>query len=191
METPGEQLCLACGLCCDGALFGHVRLGAGDDGRRLKALGLPVSTSRSKTPLVRFPQPCEALCADRTCRVYAERPAQCRAFECGVFQRFSSGRIPLAKALRLVKQARLRANRVRALLRELGDTEEHRSLDARFERALRRLDSGAVDPGEADLFAELTQAVHALQLLAHESFYTRPESSAPRGGGRQAGLADP
>lgn len=77
-------------------------------------------------------------------------------------------------ALRLVTQARRRANRVRALLRKLGDTDEDRSLNERFRRAHTRMEAGAVDATEADVFAELTQAVHALQLLAHDAFYTRP-----------------
>ena len=33
--NPAEQLCLACGLCCDGTLFDHVRLGPSDDAKKL------------------------------------------------------------------------------------------------------------------------------------------------------------
>ena len=43
-----EQLCGECGLCCDGTLFDLVRLEPGDDARKLKALGLPVTLSRGK-----------------------------------------------------------------------------------------------------------------------------------------------
>ena len=57
----GEQLCLACGLCCDGTLFDLVKLEASDDAAKLKTLGLPVKVSRGKTPVARFPQPCAAL----------------------------------------------------------------------------------------------------------------------------------
>jgi len=170
----GEQLCLACGLCCDGSLFGHVRLGLQDDAKKLKALGLPVSISRTHTPVLRFRQPCSALCEDRRCRVYADRPSQCRTFECRVFQDVQAGRSEFPAALRLVNLAWRRANRVRALLRKLGDTEEHRSLNERFHRAQTRMESGAVEAGQGEVFAELTQAVHSFQLLAHDAFYTRP-----------------
>ena len=172
-----EQLCLACGLCCDGTLFDNVRLGPGDDAKQLKSLGLPVSVSRSRTPLTFFRQPCAALCADRTCRLYADRPGQCRTFECGVFKDAHAGRINFAAALRLVKQARRRADHVRQLLRQLGDTEEHRSLNERFRRTQRRLESGSVDAADADTFAELSVAVHTLKLLAHEKFYTKADAS--------------
>ena len=171
-----EKLCLACGLCCDGSLFGHVRLGPGDDAEKLKSLGLPVSTSRSRTPLTRFPQPCAALCADRTCRLYADRPSQCRSFECGVFKDARAGRITFIAALRLVGQARRQADRIRGLLRELGDTGEHVALTERFRRTQRRMEAGVADEAQADTFAKLSLAVHRFNLLALKKFYTKAET---------------
>ncbi len=177
----GEHLCLACGLCCDGTLFDNVQLGPGDDATKMKALGLPVEVTRAQRPITLFRQPCAALCADRTCRVYADRPGQCRSFECGVFKDTEAGRIEFAAALRLVKQARRQADNVRRLLRKLGDTEEHRSLSERFRRTQRRLESGSVDAAAGDTFAELSLAVHKFKLLAHEKFYTRPEIAGSEG----------
>jgi hypothetical protein len=173
---PAEQLCLACGLCCDGTLFDNVRLGPGDDAQQLKALGLPISIPRTKTPVTFFRQPCAALCADRSCRLYADRPGQCRAFECGVFKDAQAGRIKPAAALRLVKQARQRADGIRLLLRQLGDTDEHRPLGERFRRTQRRMETGAVDEAAAHTFAELGLAVHAFNLMAHEKFYTKADA---------------
>ena len=175
----GEQLCLACGLCCDGSLFGHVRLVPGDDAKKLKALGLPVAVARAKPPVTHFPQPCAALCADRTCRVYADRPAQCRTFECGVFKDAHAGRIEFAAALRLVKRTRQRVEKIRQFLRALGDTEEHRSLSERFRRTQRRMEAGAADETAAHTFAELSVAMHAFNVLTHEKFYTKADSPAP------------
>jgi hypothetical protein len=174
-----EQLCLACGLCCDGTLFHHVKLEAGDDARKLKELGLPVRTSRAKTPVTRFPQPCAALCADRTCRVYADRPGQCRSYECGVFKDLQAGRVTPAAALRLVKQARQDADRIRGLLRLLGDADEQRSLNERFRRTQQRLEAGFGDAATADTFAELSLAMHHFGLVTHEKFYTRADPSLP------------
>lgn len=173
--NSAEQLCLACGLCCDGALFDNVRLVAGDDAAKLRALGLPMAVSRAKVPVARFPQPCAALCTDRTCRLYADRPSQCRSFECGVFKDLQAGRIDFAAALRLVKKARRQVNGMRRLLRELGDTEEHRSLNERFRRTKQRLESGGAEPAAGDTFAELSLAAHRLHLLAHAKFYTKVE----------------
>jgi Fe-S-cluster containining protein len=174
--TPGEQLCLACGLCCDGTLFHHVKLGPGDDAREFKALGLPVFVSRAKTPVTLFRQPCAALCADRSCRVYANRPSQCHAYECGVFKDVRAGRLEFAAALRLVKQARQRADKIRQLLRELGDTDEHRALNERFRRTKHRMEAGAVDEALLEKFAELSLAMHYLGLLTQEKFYTNDDA---------------
>ena len=172
----GEQLCLACGLCCDGTLFDNVQLGAGDDVQKLKALGLPVGVTRGRTAVTFFRQPCVALCADRKCRVYADRPGQCRAFECGVFKDAEAGRVALPAALRLVKSTRKKADNIRQLLRKLGDTDEQRSLGDRFRRTQRRMEAGSVDAEAGETFAELGVAVHKFNLLAHEKFYTRVEA---------------
>jgi hypothetical protein len=171
--NPGEQLCVACGLCCDGTLFDLVKLEASDDAAKLKALGLPVKVSRGKDPVTRFPQPCAALCADRTCRLYANRPWQCRVFECGVFRDAKAGRISFAAALRLVTQARRRADKARRLLRELGDTEEHRGLGERFHRVAERLESGPADAAAHATFADLSLVMHHLKLRTHDKFYTK------------------
>jgi uncharacterized protein len=183
LVESGENLCRACGLCCDGTLFDLVKLEPGDDARKLKALGLPVSMSRGKTPVARFPQPCSALCEDRSCRLYANRPWQCRTFECQLFKDAKAGRTTFAAALPVVKQARRRADHVRRLLRELGDTDEHRALGERFHRTSERLEAGGADEAAMAKFADLSLAVHKLKLLAHKKFYT--QNDAPREGDKQ------
>lgn len=166
----GEHLCRACGLCCDGTLFDLVKLERGDDAEKLKALGLPVSLSRGRLPVARFPQPCSALCEDRTCRVYAARPGQCRAYECQLFKDTQAGRITFEAALPLVKQARRRADNVRRRLRELGDTDEHRAVGERFHRTSERLESGGADEAAKAKYADLSLAVHRLKLLLNARF---------------------
>jgi len=176
--TPTEQLCLACGLCCDGTLFDGVQLEPGDDAAHLKALGLPVTTYRGRKPVSRFPQPCAALCADRTCRLYADRPKQCRTFECKLFKQLHAGETDLPAALRLVAKTRRIADQARRLLRRLKDTEEQRSLGERFHRMDDSLRADTSDPAALALFADLSLAIHRLKLLAHERFYTRAEKTS-------------
>jgi hypothetical protein len=169
-----EQLCLACGLCCDGTLFDNVALQPGDDANRLKSLGLPVTLSRGKEPVARFPQPCAALCSDRTCRAYAHRPKQCRTYECMVFKEVDAGRLDHAAGLRLVKRARSQADRVRRLLRRLGDADEQRSLGERFHRMQERMEAESPDEAALATFADLTTAMHRLKLVAHARFFIKP-----------------
>jgi hypothetical protein len=174
MESTGD-LCRACGLCCDGTLFDGVKLEPSDDAARLKTFGLPITVSRGKAAVARFPQPCAALCADRTCRLYAQRPWQCRVFECGVLKDAKAGRITFAAALRRVGQARRRADKIRRLLRELGDTEEHRALGERFHRTSERLEAGEADAATKARFADLSLLVHKFKLEAFAKFYTQTE----------------
>jgi len=178
--NPGEQLCRACGLCCDGTLFHHVKLGEGDDPRALRAGGLPVITSRAKIPVLRSTQPCAALCADRSCRIYAQRPMQCRTFECRVFQDLTSGRISKRAALALVRRARSWADRARRLLRRFRGDDELLPLSERFLRARRRAESGEADASARETCADLSLVMHRLHLLAHERFHTRPGAGVPK-----------
>lgn len=171
-----EDLCRACGMCCDGTLFDLVKLEPGDDVKRLTALGLPIKVARGKAAIARFPQPCAALCADRSCRLYADRPWQCRTFECRTLKNAKAGDTNFAAAMRVVKQARGRADKIRQLLRELGDTDEHRALGERFHRTSERLESGQADEAAKAKYADLSLVMHHFKLQAYEKFYTQVES---------------
>jgi len=183
-DSLAGKLCLACGLCCNGVLFKDVELQPGDSAARLKALGLPVREPRHarrtteqspdtklKQRPAKFPQPCAALCADNCCRVYARRPARCREFECALFKAVLDDDMELAAALRIVQKTRRQADKVRRLLRALGDTDEHLALSLRFKRTRRRMESSPQDEQTAGDFGELSLAVHALNLLLAGRFY--------------------
>jgi Fe-S-cluster containining protein len=164
------ELCLACGLCCDGVIFADVRLQPGDDAERLRSVGLPVSNSESARRAPRFMQPCAAL-EGSVCRVYAERPKHCRAFECVLLRSVRAGRTKPEAALRLIRTARSRAEKVRRLLRAVGDRAESSALSVRFRRTARRLEGAELEDSTADAYAQLTLAVHDLNLLVAETFY--------------------
>ncbi|MDQ8204896.1 YkgJ family cysteine cluster protein [Pelagicoccus sp. SDUM812003] len=175
--TKLETLCLSCGLCCDGSLFDNVRLGPNDDAADLKRRGLPVRRSRAKKPVTYFRQPCRALGADCACGVYQNRPRQCRSFECQVFKEVAAGRVEIESALRTVKQARRKAEKVRRLLRDAGERDETLSLTKRFRRVQRRLVSGQVDAATAEVYGDLGLAMHQFDLLAHRTFHTLAEDA--------------
>ena len=180
--AAAQNLCLACGLCCNGVLFKDVELQSRDDAAQLRSLGLPLKcrlARRNRPALVaeasnshwKFPQPCAALGADGRCRVYDARPVRCRDFECALFKAVSSGRLNPAAALRVVRKTLQRADEVKRLLRELGDTNDTLALSLRFKRLRKRLDRGLADEETADLYAQLTLAVHDLNLRLRAEFY--------------------
>jgi len=180
-----EQLCLQCGLCCDGTLFRDVELQPGDDANHLGALGLALRGSRagrspSTSPAtIKFPQPCAALCADLRCQVYAARPTRCREFGCALFKSVAAGGTEPAAALKVIRQTRQQAEQVRRLLQELGETSERVSLSKRFQKVKRQFDAGVVPAGldretAYDRFAELSLAVHGLDQRLRTKFHPDP-----------------
>ena len=173
MNSPAaavEQLCPACGLCCNGVIFANVGLRPGDDANRLRSLGVPVCASHSKLRPAHVVQPCAAFDGCR-CRVYADRPQYCREFECVLLKSVKAGRTEPAAALRIIRTARERADKVRRLLCALGDTDEQLPLSARFRRTGKRMRERDLDDDTAELYGQLTLAVHDLNLLLSDAFY--------------------
>ena len=179
--TPGDPavagLCLHCGLCCNGVLFKDVELQAGDKVARLQFLGLPISGPRpggrqrpAGAGVLRFAQPCAAL-RGCLCRVYPDRPARCRDFECGLLKAVQAGRTEVNAALRIIRSVRGKADVVLGLLRELGDGDEHLALSLRFQRTRRRFEKGVADDDRVETFSRLTLAVHDLNLMLRDKFY--------------------
>ena len=123
-------------------------------------------------------QPCAALENGR-CRIYTERPQYCREFECSLLNKLQSGRIDRAAALRVIRDAHHRADKVRRLLAALGDTDSATALATRFRRTRRRMERADLDEATAEMYAQLTLAVHALNLLLSSSFYPGSLPEAP------------
>lgn len=98
--TPTERLCLACGLCCSGALFDIVRL-TPEESARLSAIGMPIVHGGNFDALL---QPCAAL-DGRVCRVYAQRPARCAAYRCLLYEAVAADEVGLDEALGLIATA--------------------------------------------------------------------------------------
>jgi Fe-S-cluster containining protein len=171
-DSMEQQLCLSCGLCCNGVIFSDVRLKASDDPTRLRALGLPLSgqTLGSKKAVRKFDQPCAALEGPR-CRIYADRPNHCRHFECLLLKSAKAGRMQPLAALKIIREAQARAAKVERLLKELGNKDEHFPLSARFRQTSANLEKGRLDEETADLYGELTVAVHDLNCLLSDAFY--------------------
>ncbi|MBA4149014.1 MAG: YkgJ family cysteine cluster protein [Verrucomicrobia bacterium] len=171
-DAISQQLCVTCGLCCNGVIFRDVELRASDDLARLKTLGLPIKKTGKK---IRFAQPCAALeCS--LCKIYAERPSYCREFECVLLRSTIEGNTEPAAALRIIRTTQKRAAKVIRLLRELGDENEHLSLSKRFKQVTKQFDTGHLTGESAGVYGDLTIAVHELNLILSSAFYPGSES---------------
>jgi len=161
-----SQLCPKCGLCCNGVLFADVELRKGDDVQRLAELGLSLVKKGRKQA---FAQPCA--CFDgKLCRVYAERPVHCRAFECGLLTRVQAGGMEAEAALEKIAGAQQLAEKVRQLLRGLGDKDERLALTRRYAQVMREPVDLSGGEDAAGLRGELMLAVKDLMQTFQRDF---------------------
>jgi Fe-S-cluster containining protein len=167
-KIDSADLCLECGLCCNGVIFADVELNSSEV-QSLKSKIQSLASS-GKNAKVKLPQPCAAFDGCH-CQVYAERPTYCRQFECLLLKNVQSGRIGRTEASRMVRTAKERAEKVRSLLRELGDLDEGTALRLRFQRAAKRYEKAPLTDGKAELYGDLTLAFHDLNMLVREAFY--------------------
>lgn len=174
-SIESNDLCLECGLCCNGVLFADGQLQPDDNSSRLEKLGLKLKQKpKTEGAKRKFIQPCAAFDGCR-CGIYTERPAYCRQFECLLLKRVASGETSRTEASRIVSRARCRVSKVKRLLRDLGDADESVALSIRFRRMARQLESRQLDSDAAERFSELTLAAHDLNMLLAEAFYPGAE----------------
>jgi hypothetical protein len=131
-----SALCQACGLCCDGSLFGRVDLEPGEVDRA-RALRLRVIESGKS-----FEQPCSALArgtreGQRTCGIYEDRPASCRRFECRLHEKLRREGGSLEEPLAVVRRARSLLASVHGPGADRVREELARILEESFSRATR------------------------------------------------------
>ena len=161
-----EQLCPNCGLCCDSTLFADVELRAGDDAKQLAKLGLTLE-QKTKSKLA-FAQPCA--CFDgKLCGIYYDRPKRCRLFECGLLKKVEADELTAGAALKKISEAKRHAEKVRALLRSLGQRDEQMALTHRYAEVM----NGPMDfsnEDEAERHGELMLAVHELMARLQRDF---------------------
>lgn len=166
MPSSVATLCPQCALCCNGVLFADVRLQQDDNAARLAALGMPL---KKRGAITRFIQPCSCL-DGKLCRIYAERPVRCRAFECRLLQRTQAGEVTERAALKTIQATLRRAENVRRILRELGDTDESVPLSRRYQRLMREPIDLSADERIGDLRGELMMAVAELVGALEQEF---------------------
>lgn len=103
-----SELCLACGLCCDGSLFKHVRVTPAER-EGLVALGIGVSPKRGADFMA---LPCGKL-EGTACTIYGVRPGGCRRFVCAIGRRLDAKEVPGEAALAVVRELQARVAALR------------------------------------------------------------------------------
>jgi Fe-S-cluster containining protein len=143
-------------------LFADVELQKRDDPGRLIELGLELSKKGLKRAFI---QPCR--CFDgKLCRIYDDRPQRCRTFECGLLKRVESGEMEVPPALKKIAEAQRLADKVRRLLRQLGQHDEQLALTKRYaqitSQPINLSDEGAAE-ARSELMLAVNDLMHTLQ----------------------------
>ncbi len=100
--TPdASDLCVNCGLCCNGVLYSTVQVEP-EEVTRLEVAGHAVDQIGKH---LQYHQPCHHNDHGR-CTIYATRYLTCRTFRCALLKRFDAGEVDLSKALEAVAQAK-------------------------------------------------------------------------------------
>jgi hypothetical protein len=104
-----HDLCLSCGLCCDGSLFEYVEL-EGEEREAFAGAKLVVVDDRPSVPL-----PC-CRHEGRRCSIYARRPARCVAFTCQLYRNVEGQSVSSTDALERVREVHASLRRIEARL---------------------------------------------------------------------------
>ena len=116
MARPANtNICVNCGLCCDGSYLTFVPLRNGDNQEALEKAGIALYQEKSS---VCFDLPCPAY-HNGICMVYNDRPVVCREYQCGLLIKHNNGRIDTANALTLIATTVRLRNEVRTALESL------------------------------------------------------------------------
>lgn len=151
-------LCPACGLCCNGVLFGDVELQREDDAKLLTKSGVALFRKGRKTA---FAQPCACL-VNGLCRIYADRPTRCATFDCGLLKRVQSAKLTAPAALKRIADTKRRAAEVLKLIRLLGNTDEEIPLNQRYSAVIAEPIDMSADEADIERRGELMMAVSRL-----------------------------
>ena len=95
MSDP-TNICLSCGLCCDGTLIGFVQLESEELSPLRKLMEIEQTGENGM-----FFLPCNELGCNG-CNIYSQRPKACRNFECGVLKSVEKKELTFDKATEVI-----------------------------------------------------------------------------------------
>ena len=97
--NDSSNLCLSCGLCCDGTLIGFVQL----ESEEIPALRDLMDIEEVNAKGV-FLQPCNNYCDG--CTIYSQRPKQCASFKCGLLKSVEQKELDFDKAIDTIDEVK-------------------------------------------------------------------------------------
>ena len=110
--TNSTNICIPCGLCCDGTLIGFVKLDT-DEIPTLKK----VMEVEDENDINIFLQPCESFC--KTCQIYSKRPKSCDNFKCQLLNSVENKQLKYGTSLNIIEEVKQRKASIQQDLNQL------------------------------------------------------------------------
>ena len=107
--NDSTNLCLSCGLCCEGTVIGFVQVGR----EELPSLRDVIDIENTNGDGF-FLQPCKKYCDG--CTIYSRRPKQCAKFECGLLKSFNQKEVDFDSALEIINVVKQKQNDIESKL---------------------------------------------------------------------------
>ena len=99
----GNNLCMQCGMCCGGRVFGSVKVDDPSTITYLENVGFRLKKDERGNSY--FSQPCVAHRAN-CCAIYQNRPSACSNFRCKLLERYLAGEIAFDLAIKIVEECK-------------------------------------------------------------------------------------
>lgn len=124
MENVAD-LCIGCGMCCDGTMFDALELHHDDELAPLQQLHAVFTTDQHST---RLQQPCPAF-SEGCCSIYDQRPGSCQQYSCALLTSVAEGTTSRDEATVVIAAATALRDQVRPAIARLNlDLSPTRSL---------------------------------------------------------------
>lgn len=124
--TPSD-LCVACGMCCDGTMFGNV-VAHEHEMEQMISLGAGTKYNEEENKHF-FLQPCPAH-VNGSCSIYETRPKTCSSYKCHLLKR-------VLRNENTPEQALVKVNRMRKAMKDLGVSSVREARQLKTEEAKR------------------------------------------------------
>lgn len=120
-DNASGNVCIECGLCCDGSMFDKARINKHDDLAFLQQMGVGSFTVGDKKF---FQLPCRAQ-EGKLCRLYNDerRFKICRTFQCKLLKQYLSGKISYRTAMAIIREIRMRRQSIKAFSKILNENQ--------------------------------------------------------------------
>ncbi len=99
MTNDNQNICIHCGLCCDGTLFNRANIK--DHEQNASEFSFEIIKTEKRA----FKLPCSYL-NEKVCSIYQERPyAICESFQCKLLKALRAGNISFDDAMKIIVDA--------------------------------------------------------------------------------------